>query len=497
MMWYSLRVVTPVSQKLAVNRRDPIAILGVPFDNVTTPETLEIIAEMISSGQPHCAATANVDFIVQALEDVELRRILFDMHLILADGMPIVWASKFLGNPLPERVTGSGLIPLLLAAAEARGWRVFFLGGTNESVAEAAAKTRAKHPNLQLVGAYSPPFKPLLEMDHEDILRRIREASPDILLVAFGCPKQEKWINMHYRQSGVPFSVGVGATIDFLAGTFKRAPLWMQKTGTEWIFRMLQEPKRLIKRYGKDLWVFGRVIWQQWWHLRQRKQSGTPAPRPAVSPDLPGVVVIKLPPSLSAAEVQAHRAEWLQAVEQHDVIFDLAGTKMTDSTGVGLLIRLRKRSRELGRTMVLVAVGPQLQGALALMKLTDFFALEPDLTSARVRVQKEMGGAQLSVRSLSDNMIIRWQGEITSETTLELARRTDAQIKKLKPEQRVVIDLAGVGFVDSTGVGLMVRLRKSSLRSGFKLTFEAPNENVLNVLRLLKIEAFLLQPPSP
>jgi len=480
-----------------MNRRDPIAILGVPFDNVTTPETLAIIAEMIASGQPHCAATANVDFIVQALEDVELRRILFDMHLVLADGMPIVWASRFLGNPLPERVTGSGLIPLLLAEAEQRGWRVFFLGGTEQSVAQAAEKTLAKHPRLQLVGAYSPPFNRLLEMEHEDILRRIHEARPDILLVAFGCPKQEKWINMHYRSAGVPFSVGVGATIDFLAGTFQRAPLWMQKTGTEWIFRMLQEPRRLVKRYGKDLWVFGRVILQQWWHLKQWKKSPASAHPPAVSPDLPGLVIIKTPESLGAAEVQRLRADWQQAVELHDVIFDLAATKMTDSTGMGLLIRLRKRSRELGHGMVLVSPGTQMQAALSLMKLTDFFAVEGGLSAARLRVKTETGGTQLSVRTQAETLVIRWQGEVTAETTPDLTTRTEGQLKRLTTGQRVVIDLGGVGFVDSTGVGLMVRLRKYALRHNLRLTFDQPNANVLNVLRLLKIQEFLLSPPTP
>jgi N-acetylglucosaminyldiphosphoundecaprenol N-acetyl-beta-D-mannosaminyltransferase len=478
-----------------MNRRDPIAILGVPFDNVTTPETLAIIAEMIASGQPHCAATANVDFLVQALEDVELRRILFDMHLVLADGMPIVWASRLLGNPLLERVTGSGLIPLLLGEAERRGWRVFFLGGTEQSVAMAAEKTRAKYPQLQLVGAYSPPFNRLLEMDHEDILRRIHAARPDILLVAFGCPKQEKWINMHYRSAGVPFSVGVGATIDFLAGTFKRAPLWMQKTGTEWIFRMLQEPRRLVRRYGKDLWVFGRVIWQQWWHLKRWKKSPAPATPSAVRADLPGVVIIKVPETLGAAEVQRLRAEWQPAVESNDVIFDLSATKMTDSTGMGLLIRLRKRSRELGHGLVLVSPGSQMQAALALMKLTDFFAVEASLPAARLRVKNETGGAQLSVQTQTETLVIRWQGDVTAETTPDLTTRTESQLQRVVAGQRVVIDLGGVAFVDSTGVGLMVRLRKYALRHHVSLAFDQPNANVLNVLRLLKIEEFLLAPP--
>ena len=169
----------PAAVPLPSARPSPIAILGIPFDNVTTADTLQLIEEMIASGQPHYLATANVDFVAQAFVDVELQRILFDAHLVVADGMPLVWASRWLGNPLPERVTGSDLTPRLLADAERKGWRVYFLGGTEQSVATAAENTRRKHPKLQLVGAYSPPFKPLSEMDDEDILRRIRAVKPD------------------------------------------------------------------------------------------------------------------------------------------------------------------------------------------------------------------------------------------------------------------------------------------------------------------------------
>lgn len=475
-----------------MNRRDPIAILGVPFDNVTTPETMAIIEEMIVSRQPHCAATANVDFVAQALHDVELRRILFDMQLVLADGMPVVWASRFLGNPLPERVTGSGLIPLLLAEAEVRGWRVFFLGGEPHNVALAAKNTLAKHPRLQLVGAYSPPFKPLLEMDNEDILKRIHLARPDILLVAFGCPKQEKWINMNYRLTEVPFSVGVGATIDFLAGTYKRAPVWMQNAGLEWFYRMLQEPRRLIKRYARDFFVFGWAIWLQWWRMRVRRKIAPRAAPAAPSADLPGMVVVNAPPALSAAAVQECRDGWQQALEKNNVICDLAETRMADSTGIGLLIRLRKRARELDRCFVLCAPSPQVRSALQLMQLLDFFSVEPSLGEARLRVKNETGGTRMSVQSQAETMVIQWHGDVTADNASDLAGRTQVQLSHQPPAERVEIDLTGVSFVDSTGVGLMVRLRKQSLRHNIAFKFSHPTPNVLNVLRLLGIDAYLL-----
>src|SRR5204863_7323265 len=112
-------------------------------------------------------------------------------------------------------------------------------------------------------------FAKLLEMDHEEIKRRIQSAQPDLLFVSFGCPKQEKWISMHYRALGVPVAAGVGATIDFLAGHVKRAPDWMQRIGTEWLFRLAQEPRRLFRRYLKDLWGFGWAFLAQWWQLQK------------------------------------------------------------------------------------------------------------------------------------------------------------------------------------------------------------------------------------
>src|SRR6185369_15310137 len=126
----------------------PIAILGVPFDNVSISQTIDLIEQMVASGRPHYLATANVDFLVQASKDVELRRILFDAHLVICDGTPLVWASRLLGNPLPERVAGSDLVPLLIRVAAQRNYRIFFLGGTPESTTLALEKIKVQYPGL-------------------------------------------------------------------------------------------------------------------------------------------------------------------------------------------------------------------------------------------------------------------------------------------------------------------------------------------------------------
>jgi exopolysaccharide biosynthesis WecB/TagA/CpsF family protein len=251
------RLSEAIHERFEPARRHQIRLMKVPFDVVTMPQTIERITEMIDSRQPHYLATANVDFLVQSTHDAELRRILDNAHLVVCDGTPFVWLSRWLGRPLPERVAGSDLVPELLATAEKKRWRVFFLGGERGVLAEAVRNVETQYPELEIAGAYSPPFAPLDKMNHDAINRRVRESEPDLLLVSFGCPKQEKWIARNYQTLGVPVSVGVGATIDFLAGSMRRAPMWMRKCGLEWVFRLLQEPRRLLKRYAADLAVFG------------------------------------------------------------------------------------------------------------------------------------------------------------------------------------------------------------------------------------------------
>jgi len=361
----------------SVTAAPSIAILGVPFDNVSTAQAVELIERMVASRRPHYLATANVDFLVQSATDEELRHILLHAHLVLCDGTPLVWASRWLGNPLAERVAGSDLIPLLIQVAATKGYRLFFLGGREDINEKAVQNIRVKHPGVQIAGFYSPPFAPLAQMDHAAIRARIREAKPDLLLVSFGCPKQEKWIALNYEKLGVPVSVGVGATIDFLAGAVSRAPRWMQRSGLEWLFRLLQEPRRLFKRYVKDFWVFGRALLWQWWKLKGRSPLVRSSSRPPPI-TCPVEHQISFPERLDAATVQEHQATWESALAASgETRLDLSAVTFIDSTGVGLLIRLARKSRERGSRIVLVRPSKAVDKALRLMRLSDFFSVVP------------------------------------------------------------------------------------------------------------------------
>ncbi len=362
----------------------PIVMMGVPLDQLDTAQALEIVSEMIASRTPHLLATANVDFLAQVQEDELLRRILVDADLIVCDGTPLIWMSKWLGDPLPERIAGSDLVPLLLDLAQERGHRVYFLGGRDEVVAIAEDKIKERWPDLQIAGMYSPPFAPMDQMDHAGICQRIREANADMLFVSFGCPKQEKWLAMNFRGAGVPVAIGVGATIDFLAGAVKRAPVWMRKTGLEWFFRVAQEPKRLARRYWNDICVVGPGLLKQLLIMGprnstpQRATAAEDGPSREPHPTPPPVVV--LPERLDA--LSARDASLWPTVENRMLILDASRTTFLDSTGTGKLVRFARASREHGGRCILMGANSTILGTLDLLKLRNLFTEAANLEEA-------------------------------------------------------------------------------------------------------------------
>lgn len=334
--------------------RWPVCILGVPVDAVTMEEALARIVEMVESNRPHYVVTPNVDFLVQAHANPELHRILCEADLVLCDGQPLVWASRWLGNPLPERVAGADLTPRLIEQAARKGHRIFLLGASPESNDEACRRLTERHPNLRLTGHYAPPICPLEEMDHEAMIWRIRAAEPDILLISFGCPKQEQWIARHYRTLGVPVCLGLGATIDFLAGRVRRAPAWMQRSGLEWTYRLSQEPRRLFRRYWTDLRCFGTALLGQWWSLEWKARAAAGGVLRIISTSASWQHV-RITGALdrSALERAAEVCRRVGEGGRCDCRLDLTGVDSIDSTGAAALTVWQRRLRRTGRRLVL------------------------------------------------------------------------------------------------------------------------------------------------
>lgn len=226
------------------------SILNIQLDNLTMKQALIRIGEMVSENQPHLIVTANIDHLVTLQEDTEFRNIYRNASLALCDSTFVLWASYLLGNPLKERVAGSDLVPKLCALAAHRKWRIFFLGGDPGVAEQASAVLRRQYPQLPEIGIYSPPFG--FEKDDAQFSKSVdavREHDSDIVFVALGAPKQEKWVVRAMPLLHSKVYLGVGASLDFIAGTRKRAPVWMRYSGFEWFHRMSQEPGRLWKRY--------------------------------------------------------------------------------------------------------------------------------------------------------------------------------------------------------------------------------------------------------
>ncbi len=242
-------------------RLDRRTVWDVPFDCVTLDESIDHIEHLIERGTPSYAITANLNYVMLHHQQADIPAITRDADLIVADGQPIVWRSMIGAPKLPERVAGSQMIWDLARRASQRNWGIYFLGG-EPGVAEKCAKRLAKeYPGMRIAGIESPPFRALTTQEQDEQDRRIRESGAQILLVAFGQPKGERWIHANYQRLGVPISIQLGASFDFIAGTAKRAPKVFQKVGAEWVYRMLSDPKRLVPRYwGNAVFLAGAVL---------------------------------------------------------------------------------------------------------------------------------------------------------------------------------------------------------------------------------------------
>ena len=218
-----------------------VEILGVNVNSLTMAQAVEAVQQFIAEKKVALVATANAEMLMRATQDEELKDILNQADLVVPDGAGTVWAAGHLGEPMPERVAGFDLAQELMREAPSRGDRVYFFGSAPGVADKAKAKAEELYPGIQVVGTRNGFFT---EADEPGIIAEIKAARPDILLAALGVPKQEKWLKKHMQELQVPVSIGVGGTLDVMAGVMERAPLWMQKAKLEWLFRGLKQPSR-------------------------------------------------------------------------------------------------------------------------------------------------------------------------------------------------------------------------------------------------------------
>lgn len=225
---------------------DRAAFLGCEFDRLDMMQTVECCREAIDARRFTQHMAVNAAKLVQMRDDSRLRQVVRGCELVTADGQAVVWASRLLGDPLPCRVAGIDLMHRLIDLAAERGYRVFILGARQEVLEAAVGHLRAEHPDLIIAGYRHGYFG-----DDEEgaIAHEVARAQPDILFVAMSSPRKEYWLGRYGAELGVPFVMGVGGAIDVVANVTRRAPALVQRLGLEWLFRVLQEPRRMFRRY--------------------------------------------------------------------------------------------------------------------------------------------------------------------------------------------------------------------------------------------------------
>ncbi len=228
-----------------------VSILGLRYDNLTRTEAIDVLERFVAQGRPRMVCTPNADHVMLARRDAEFRDILQRADLVVSDGMGVWYASRLLGTPLRENVSGRLLVDELAARWAPLGRRVFLVGGRSAADARRAAERLvARCPGLVVCGTYTPPFADRFDdAESSRIVDAVNAARPDVLLVCLGTPKQEKWIAENLHRLAAPVTLGVGAALDFLAGVVREPPRWASRVGLEWLWRLAQEPGRLWRRY--------------------------------------------------------------------------------------------------------------------------------------------------------------------------------------------------------------------------------------------------------
>ena len=337
----------------------PVLILGVPVARLRAGEALSAIVQMLGSDGAHQVVTVNAQFLRLARGSGRLRAALQHADLALCDSTPLLWAARFLGGAIPERLAGSDLVPELLRIAAELGRSVFWLGGRPADSDRVSKRIRSELPWLRFDSWASPDFPPC-PASLERAQKLVARFAPDLLLVSWGCPLAEEWIHSHAAALGIRVAMGVGAASSFFAGSVRRAPLRLRSFGLEWASRMVQDPGRLAGRYARDLVTVPLAVVVQRLGFALHSAFGRRFPGP---------------PPESVATRSGRRAgmgsgvrfwrEWIVSSEPGgNWMLDLRGCIAVDSVMAGSLIQIARRIEKQGGSLALEGVQPAVQAAL-------------------------------------------------------------------------------------------------------------------------------------
>jgi N-acetylglucosaminyldiphosphoundecaprenol N-acetyl-beta-D-mannosaminyltransferase len=476
----------------------PLVIYGVPFHNVTFGEAIDWVVARVRSGRPANIATANLDFVTQAWCDPELQRLLIDADLVIADGFPIVKLSPFFGPALKGRVTGSDITPMLAERAAQEGFSIYGLGAADGIAERAMRILKKRNPSLKVAGTYSPPYAPLLEMDHRKILQRLENAKPDILFVAFGAPKQDKFIHMHVRGWNVPVSIGVGGSLDFIVGEQKRAPVWLQKLYLEWLWRLCSSPRRLFGRYVMNL----RFLFSA---TRQMFMIHRMPDKPVIFQALENddidrlaeldAAVERFQPLESGDNARQFLKRMAETGSGKNIVIDLHPIPWLDSLELGVLLEINKQCRADGRRLILYAPRPKVRRLLETCRLTDYFDTATrvdEVESVLFNLAQHVAGGTACEEGL---LTLYLPMELTAATLAEFEKQAEFIRHELKAQgilKTVVVDAVQLDFIDSSGLGFLIALKKATQDEGVSMSIANLAPKPRRTFEIARVDKVLL-----
>ncbi|MEO0509175.1 MAG: WecB/TagA/CpsF family glycosyltransferase [Verrucomicrobiota bacterium] len=478
--------------------RDVAFLLGLPFHVITMEETVGDAVAQVEARKPGYYVTANADFIAQAYSNEGLKDILFHADRVVCDGMPLVWLSRYFKPVLPERVAGSDMVFRLFREADGRNWKVYFLGSDTETLAQTKSILAKDYPGMEVVGAFSPPFCSVDAWPNEEIIKDVHATRPDLLLVAVGCPKQEYWISRFYEQAGVPLSIGIGASLDFICGTQTRAPVWVQKVGMEWCWRMAMNPKRLVKRYAKDFYYLAVLA------NRQRQLT---AQKPVVSdqksPRLEEEAISQAPTCYvpQAGEHECNFLSWGGEVERGNLdtiplppgydrplFLDLSGVSFIDSSGIGLLAKVARESHAAGVIFGLVHPSEVVEKVIQAMHLD---AQLPSYHDEREAMDFVM--AQLGPAHVLKEKVIKLLSPFGRKDHLECQEVLNQAVEELLEGEILMLDLSDLEMLDSFAISQLLNAYRSLHSRGLRLRVIRPKEQALQTMRMTGVYDLLVE----
>lgn len=467
-----------------------IVLLGLPFHDVTLEETLTYCASVMERTDPRYLVTANVDFTTQAYEDPDLKKIVFFADRVVCDGMPLVWLSKWFGYPLRERVAGSDMVPKLLEICGKEQHPVYFFGSDLATLEEAKVIVEQRYPGLKVVGVDSPPFGAVIEWDNDALCAKMRASGAKLLLVCLGCPKQERWIFAHHKECGIPLSIGVGASLDFITGKQKRAPKWMQKTGMEWFWRMASSPTRLVKRYGKDLVFLGVASWQQHQSYRNRISISQSAKQLPSFEEVPSIPMIRLH-WVGDLQLKDMSGAPLPDSILSPVILDASAISFIDSSGLGHFATLVRSCRTAGQLLVVVNPSLSFKTAIRAVRMESLYQTV-ETEAAALQLIEEYHASGSDEKVLDDGMVwVSFSRALDALYHDEMMLTLETAISHKPQISVLVVDLKNVSFIDSRAVGGLIRTWKIVAAKGGEMFLADANPSVREIISLLRLDKIL------